>query len=79
MINVNLLRLFVKVAETESIAGAARLLDWARSTVDGYAELADKSMESILPARPVRPRRSLAKPVTERHLLLAAFVWPAGR
>jgi len=82
MINVNLLRLFVKVAETESIAGGARLLDidpsiasrqiaalerafktklltrttrrlsltpagitlldWARSTVEGYEELADE-------------------------------------
>jgi DNA-binding transcriptional LysR family regulator len=82
MINVNLLRLFVKVAETESIAGGARqldidpsiasrqiaalerafktklltrttrrlsltpagttLLEWARSTVEGYEELADE-------------------------------------
>jgi DNA-binding transcriptional LysR family regulator len=82
MIHVNLLRLFVKVAETESIAGGARqldidpsiasrqiaalerafktklltrttrrlsltpagttLLEWARSTVEGYEELADE-------------------------------------
>jgi len=82
MINVNLLRLFVRVAETESIAGGARqldiapsiacrqiaalerafktklltrttrrlsltpagttLLEWARSTVEGYEEFADE-------------------------------------
>jgi DNA-binding transcriptional LysR family regulator len=82
MINVNLLRLFVKVAETESIAGGARqldiapsiasrqiaalerafktklltrttrrlsltpagaaLLEWARTTVEGYEEVADE-------------------------------------
>src|SRR6478735_5659395 len=54
MINVNLLRLFVKVAETESIAGGARLLDIDPSIASRQIAALERAFKTKLLTRTTR-------------------------